>query len=48
VATNGPIVKINDILDDERLRVGGDMPGQGGRIVYRGEALRNADLQAGR
>jgi proteasome-associated ATPase len=47
VATNGPIVKINDILDDERLRVGGDMPGQGGRIVYRGEALRNADLKQG-
>ncbi|HEX8237336.1 MAG TPA: AAA family ATPase [Abditibacteriaceae bacterium] len=47
VATNGPIVKINDILDDERLRVGGDMPGQGGRIVYRGEALRKADLKQG-
>ena len=44
-ATNGPIVKINEILSENRLRVGGDTPGQGGRIVYLGDALKEADLK---
>src|SRR4028118_1371822 len=40
IATNGPIVKINDILDDERLRVGGGMPGHRGGTALAGGAPR--------
>ncbi len=47
VASNGPIVKISDVLDDTRLRVGGDVAGQSGRVVYRSDALKEADLKQG-
>ena len=38
-ATNGMIVKVSDVLSDDRLRVGGDTPGLGGRVVARGAAI---------
>jgi proteasome-associated ATPase len=35
------------VLDDTRLRVGSDAPGQGGRIVYRSDVLKDVDLKQG-
>ncbi|HEX8551589.1 MAG TPA: AAA family ATPase [Abditibacteriaceae bacterium] len=46
-ARNGPIVKISDVLDDVRLRVGGEIQGGGGRIVLRGESLRDKEIKSG-
>jgi proteasome-associated ATPase len=46
-ATNGPIVKISEVLDDGRLRVAMDSQGMQSRLVYRGAALREVDLKAG-
>ncbi|MGC4044446.1 MAG: AAA family ATPase [Armatimonas sp.] len=43
----GPLVKVGEILEDGRLRLGGDQPGLGSRIVGRGETLTEANLQAG-
>jgi proteasome-associated ATPase len=38
-AANGQIVKVADVLEEGRLRVGGDTPGLGGRVVMRGDAI---------
>ena len=46
-ATNGPIAKINDVLDDNRLRIGMDPQGTQSRIVYRGEKLKDVELKTG-
>jgi proteasome-associated ATPase len=46
-ATNGPIAKINDVLDDERLRVAMDPQGMQSRIVYRSDKLRSVELKTG-
>ncbi|HVF11168.1 MAG TPA: AAA family ATPase, partial [Abditibacteriaceae bacterium] len=46
-ATNGPIVKINDVLDDERLRVAMDAQGMQSRVVYRSGSLRGVELKTG-
>lgn len=46
-ATNGPIAKINDVLDDTRLRVAMDPQGMQSRIVYRADALKDVDLKNG-
>ncbi len=46
-ATNGPIAKINAILDDNRLRIGMDPQGTQSRIVYRGEKLKDIELKNG-
>jgi proteasome-associated ATPase len=43
----GPIVKIADILDNERVRVSTDAQGQSGRIIARGEALKDVELKKG-
>jgi proteasome-associated ATPase len=43
----GPIVKIADILDNDRVRVSTDAQGQSGRIIARGEALKDVDLKKG-
>jgi proteasome-associated ATPase len=43
----GPLVKIGEILEDGRLRLGGEQPGAGSRIVSRGETLTEANLQSG-
>lgn len=46
-ATNGSIVKVGDVLDDERLRIGGETPGSDGRIVIRAANLKDAPIQTG-
>ncbi len=46
-ATNGPVVKISEVLDDGRLRVAMDSQGMQSRLVYRGDALKDLDLKAG-
>ncbi len=43
----GPLVKIGEVLEDGRLRLGGEQPGAGSRIVSRGETLTEANLQSG-
>ena len=47
IAPNGPITKIADVLGDNRLRVGVDAPGQGGRIVWRSTLLKDVDIKQG-
>ncbi|MBV9866948.1 MAG: AAA family ATPase [Abitibacteriaceae bacterium] len=46
-AVNGPIVKINEVLDDARLRVAMDAQGMQSRVVYRSDKLKAADLKQG-
>ena len=46
-AQNGPITKINAVLDEERLRVSMDAQGQSSRIVLRGEKLKEITLKSG-
>ena len=43
----GPLVKVGEVLEDSRLRIGGDVQGNNSRIVGRGEALQLAVLKAG-
>jgi proteasome-associated ATPase len=43
----GPVVKIAEALGDRRIRVSSDPQGQQGRIVTRGEALKDAVLKQG-
>ena len=43
----GPLVKVGEVLADNRLRVGGDTQGLNSRIVGRGEGLQFADLKVG-
>ncbi len=47
-AENGQIVKVAEALEGGRLRVGGDTPGLGGRVVTRAAVLADdASLKAG-
>ncbi len=46
-ATNGPIAKVNEVLDNERLRIAMDAQGMQSRIVFRGAGLLGAELKAG-
>src|SRR5579871_2288257 len=46
-AQEGPIVKINEILADDRLRVAMDAQGMQSRVVYRGESLKEQALKIG-
>jgi len=46
-AQSGPIAKIGDVLDENRLRVSTDPQGLQGRIVYRGEDLKDVELKTG-
>jgi proteasome-associated ATPase len=46
-ATNGPVAKIGEVLDDNRLRISTDPQGQSGRIVYRGSKLLGIELKTG-
>jgi len=46
-AVGGPIVKISEVLEDNRLRVSMDSQGMQSRVVYRGEGLLNEPLKAG-
>ncbi len=47
VATNGPIAKIADVVDERRLRVAMDPQGMQSRIVYRGDELQKIELKNG-
>jgi proteasome-associated ATPase len=46
-ATNGPIAKINDVLDEDRLRIAMDPQGMQSRIVYRSDNLKDVELKNG-
>jgi len=46
-AQNGQIVKVSEVLEDGRIRVGGDMQGMNTRIVVRGENLKEMALKSG-
>lgn len=43
----GALVKIAEVLADGRLRTGSDMPGGEGRLIWRGDALLEAEIRAG-
>jgi proteasome-associated ATPase len=43
----GPLVKISEVVDENRLRVSMDSQGMQSRIIYRGEDLREQPLKAG-
>ena len=46
-AVNGPIVKITEVLDGDRLRVGMDAQGMQSRVVYRSDVLKDIELKQG-
>ncbi len=43
----GGITRVADVLDDGRLRIGGDTPGTDQRLVYLGENLKDVKIHAG-
>ncbi|MBX3118636.1 MAG: AAA family ATPase [Fimbriimonadaceae bacterium] len=44
----GPIVKVGEVLDENRIRLGSDTPqASGGRIVLRGANLKDAKIEVG-
>lgn len=43
----GPIVRVAELLEDGRLRIGGDTPGTDQRLIFRGENLGDAKIHAG-
>lgn len=46
-AEAGPVVKIGEVLDGGRLRLGGDTPGVGSRIVERAAGIKETELKVG-
>ncbi len=44
---NGGMIKVGEVLENCRLRVGSDTPGSEGRIVIRGEAIKEAKITTG-
>lgn len=46
-SANGGMIKVGDVLENNRLRVGSETPGTEGRIVVRGEALRETKISSG-
>lgn len=47
VAQNGAVVKVGEVLDERRLRIGGDAPGSEGRIAIRAASLKDAQIVVG-
>lgn len=45
--TGGPIVKVADVMEGDRLRIATDPQGQAGRIVQRGATLADVGLKKG-
>ena len=43
----GSIAKVSEIVDENRIQIGGDQPGEGTRLVFRAEALTGQELQPG-
>ncbi|HVT11051.1 MAG TPA: AAA family ATPase [Fimbriimonadaceae bacterium] len=44
---NGGIIKVAEVLGNDRLRVGSETPGSDGRIVVRSEAIKEAKINSG-
>jgi proteasome-associated ATPase len=43
----GALVKVGQVFEDGRLRVGSDVPGSGGRVIERGPALAGETVREG-
>lgn len=43
----GAIVRVGEVLEDGRLRTGSEMPGGEGRLIWRGDSLRETTIRAG-
>ena len=43
----GAFVKVSDVLEDGRIRIGGDQPGSEGRLVVRGQAVEETKIRSG-
>lgn len=43
----GMTAKVSETMEDGRLKIGGDAPGQGTRFVYRAEALKETKIKGG-
>src|SRR2546421_313569 len=46
-ALRGPLVKVGDILEENRLRIGSDAPGSDGRIIVRSAELLERKIEKG-
>ncbi|CAN5392906.1 proteasome ATPase [soil metagenome] len=46
-APNGGLIKVGEVLDGDRLRVGDETPGSQGRIVLRGDSVKDTKINAG-
>jgi proteasome-associated ATPase len=46
-AGGGPLVAVSEVLEDGRLRLGGDSPGAGSRLVFRSDALKDQKVENG-
>ena len=44
---SGGMIKVSEAYDDGRLRVGSDMPGSDGRLVLRGNPIKDAKIHVG-
>lgn len=47
LSASGPVVSVGEVLDNDRLRLGSDTPGQGSRIVLTGAQLSGFEIKAG-
>lgn len=43
----GPIVRVAELLEDGRIRIGSDSPGGESRLIFRGDALKETKIYAG-
>jgi proteasome-associated ATPase len=43
----GPIVRVAELLEDGRIRIGSDSPGGETRLIFRGDALKETKVHAG-
>lgn len=43
----GSLVRVGEVLDDGRLRIGTEMPGGEGRLIWRGAGLLEVSIRAG-
>jgi len=43
----GSMIKVGEPLEDGRLRVGGDMPGSEGRLILRGDQIKDNKINSG-
>ncbi len=43
----GSIVRVSEMLEDGRIKIGGDMPGGENRLIFRGDALTDVKIHSG-